>query len=140
MLVPATKGEALIIGPVPGVRYGDDSPLSVRGRAAAGTSQRCLGPRAAFAAAPGGTVPSFYRASSGAEIDLLLELPGRRKPWAIEIKRGLAPKVERGFHAACEVVRPERRRVVYGGRERFAIAEGVEAVPLIDPCEEIAAA
>ncbi|MCC7113845.1 MAG: hypothetical protein IT520_05610 [Burkholderiales bacterium] len=85
-------------------------------------------------------MPSFYRASSGAEIDLLLELPGRRKPWAIEIKRGLAPKVERGFHAACEVVRPERRRVVYGGRERFAIAEGVEAVPLIDPCEEIAAA
>ena len=42
----------------------------------------------------------FYRSSGGAEIDLLLSWP-KGAPWAIEIKRSLAPKVERGFHAAC---------------------------------------
>jgi hypothetical protein len=29
--------------------------------------------------------------------------------------------------------------VVYGGTERLAIAEGVEAVSLVDPCVEVAA-
>ena len=54
-----------------------------------------------------------------------LTLPGGRL-WAIEIKRGLAPQLERGFHLACDDVRPERRLVVYGGTERFPLAEGVE--------------
>jgi len=67
----------------------------------------------------------------------LLKLPGRRKAWAIEIKRGLAPKLERGFHLACDAARPERRSVVYGGIERFPLAEGVEAIPLVTLCEEI---
>ena len=39
---------------------------------------------------PFGTEASFYRASGGAEVDLILALPGR-KPWAIEIKRSLEP-------------------------------------------------
>ena len=30
--------------------------------------------------------------------------------------------------------------VVYGGAERFPLAEGVEAVPLVDLCEELSAA
>ena len=50
----------------------------------------------------------------------------------------LAPKIERGFHLACDDVRPGRRRVVYGGTERLAIAEGVEAVSLVDSCVEVA--
>lgn len=75
-----------------------------------------------------------------ASIDLLLQLPGQRSPWAIEIKRGLAPKVERGFHFACETVRPQRRLVVYGGVERFPLAGGVEAASLPDLCEELSAA
>jgi len=60
--------------------------------------------------------------------------PHRRK------KRGLAPKIERGFHLACESVRPERRLVVYGGVERFPLADGVEAVSLGDLCGELPAA
>lgn len=92
-----------------------------------------------IAAAPSGAEAYFYRTAAGAEIDLLLTLPGHRKPWAIEIKRGLAPKLERGFHAACETVRPERRLVVYGGAERFSLAGGVEAVALLDLCAELAA-
>jgi predicted AAA+ superfamily ATPase len=93
-----------------------------------------------IAAAPGGAEAHFFRTAAGAEIDLLLKLPGRRKPWAIEVKRGLAPKLERGFHLACDAVRPERRLVVYGGVERFPLAEGVEAVSLIELSRELAAA
>ncbi|MBM4245726.1 MAG: ATP-binding protein [Deltaproteobacteria bacterium] len=107
------------------------------GHPVAGASWEGLAVESLIAAAPGGTGAHFYRTSAGAEIDLLLKLPGRRAPWAIEIKRGLAPRIERGFHLACDAVRPERRSVVHGGRERFPIAEGVEAVPLVDLCEEL---
>lgn len=105
----------------------------------AGGSWEGLAVESLIASAPGGTEAYFFRSSGGAEIDLLLKRPGERKPWAIEIKRGLAPKVERGFHSACEAVKPLQRRVVYGGVERFPIAEGVEAVSLVDLCGELAA-
>jgi predicted AAA+ superfamily ATPase len=106
----------------------------------AGGSWEGFGVESLIAAAPNGTEAYFFRTAAGAEIDLLLELPGQRAPWAIAIRRGLAPKVERGFHLACDDVRPGRRLVVYGGAERFPLAENVEAVPLIDLCEEITAA
>jgi hypothetical protein len=93
-----------------------------------------------IASSPSGTEAYFFRTAAGAEIDLLLKLPGHRRPWAIEIKRGLAPKIERGFHLACDAVRPERRLVVYGGTERFPLADGVQAVSLGDLCEELSAA
>ncbi|MGQ0655892.1 MAG: ATP-binding protein [Betaproteobacteria bacterium] len=106
----------------------------------AGASWEGLAIESLIAAAPDGTEAYFFRTAAGAEIDLLLKFPGRRKSWAIEVKRGLAPKIERGFHLACESVRPERRLVVYGGVERFPLAEGVEAVSLVDLCAELAAA
>lgn len=90
-----------------------------------------------IASAPEGTEAHFYRTAAGAEIDLLLHLPGEAGPWAIEIKRGLAPKLGRGFHSACEVVQPSRRHVVYGGSERFPLGDGVEAWPLADLCAEL---
>lgn len=120
--------------------------LGIEGREAllahpvAGGSWEGLAVESLIAAAPDGTEAHFFRSSAGAEIDLLLKIPGGRKPWAIEIKRGLAPKIERGFHSACEAVKPLQRRVVYGGVERFPIAEGVEAVSLVDLCGELAAA
>jgi predicted AAA+ superfamily ATPase len=105
----------------------------------AGGSWEGLALESLIAAAPVGTEAYFFRTATGAEIDLLLKLPGRRKPWAIEVKRGLAPQLERGFHLACDDVRPERRLVVYGGKERFPLADGVEAASLVDLCEELAA-
>jgi predicted AAA+ superfamily ATPase len=81
-----------------------------------------------------------FLALGSALIDLLLKLPGHRAPWAIEIKRGLAPKIERGFHLACDDVRPGRRLVVYSGTERFALTDAVEAVSLVDSCKELTAA
>ncbi|RWG10918.1 MAG: ATP-binding protein [Mesorhizobium sp.] len=83
------------------------------------------------ATAPAGTLSNFYRTAAGAEIDLLLTLPGQRL-WAIEIKRSLAPKVEKGFHQACEDLTPERRVVVFPGSERFPLQHGIEAMPLQD--------
>lgn len=81
--------------------------------------------------APGRTEAQFYRASGGAEIDLVLTLPGRR-PWAIEIKRSLDPKPARGFHSACLDVKPEARFVVYPGSERFALSKGLDALSVVD--------
>jgi predicted AAA+ superfamily ATPase len=106
----------------------------------AGGSWEGLAIESLIAAAPAGAEAYFFRTAAGAEIDLLLKLPGRRKPWAIEVKRGLTPQLERGYRLACDDVRPERRLVVYGGTERFPLAEGVEAASLIDMCEEVAAA
>lgn len=106
----------------------------------AGGSWEGLAIESLIAAAPNGTEAHFFRTAAGAEIDLLLKLPGQRAPWAIEIKRGLAPKIERGFHLACDDVRPGRRLVVYSGAERFPLAEAVEAVALVDLCEDLAAA
>lgn len=80
-----------------------------------------------IAAAPRSTTSSFYRSAAGAEIDLLLHLPGGQL-WAIEIKSGLIPKLERGFHAARQDLQPHRSFVVYAGQERFPVAEGVEAI------------
>lgn len=87
--------------------------------------------------APPWTSAFYYRTSAGAEIDLLLELPGSRL-WAIEVKRSLSPKVERGFHSACDDVKPERRLVVYAGSERVPLPHDVEAVGLATLAKELA--
>ena len=86
--------------------------------------------------APAWTSPFYYRTSAGAEIDLLLELPGGAL-WAIEVKRSLSPKVERGFHIACDDLRPARRLVVYAGDERLVLPLGVEAVGLRELAGEL---
>jgi hypothetical protein len=79
----------------------------------------------------------FYRTSGGAEIDLLLVWP-RGELWAIEIKRSLSPKVERGFHAACADLSPSRKLVVYPGAESFPLGNDVVAVPLAALCQQLA--
>lgn len=81
-------------------------------------------------AAPRGTAASFYRTANGAECDLVLELPGRRRPWAIEVKRGAPPRLSRGFHSARADLRAERAFVVYPGEARYPMSGGVEAVSL----------
>jgi len=73
-----------------------------------------------IAAAPEGTVPMFFRTAAGAEIDLLLDVP-KDGLWAIEIKRGLSARPEKGFFTACEDLKPARRFVVNSGGERRKI-------------------
>ena len=80
-----------------------------------------------LAVLPWRTQPLFYRTAVGAEIDLVLERPDGDL-WAIEIKRGLAAKLERGFHHAREDLAPTKAFVVYSGEERYPVADGVEAI------------
>lgn len=82
-----------------------------------------------IAAAPRDSEAYFYRSGAGAEIDLVLCLPGR-KPWVIEVKRSLAPKLERGFYHACEDVQPEARFVVMAGNEAFPLRNDTLALGL----------
>ena len=42
----------------------------------------------------------------------------------------LAPKLERGFHSACEDLLPTQRFVVYPGTESYPLRDGVQATPL----------
>ena len=87
--------------------------------------------------APSNVQAYFYRTSAGAEIDLLLVWPGGEL-WAIEIKRSLTPKLERGFHIACADLKPARKLVVYPGQGSFPLGADVQVVPLATLCEEIA--
>ena len=89
-------------------------------------------------AAPEFAQSSFYRTATGVEVDLVLELPGNKR-WAIEIKRGLAPKAEKGLHTAIEDVRPDRTFIVYGGDERYPKAQGIEAIGLRELADELSA-
>jgi predicted AAA+ superfamily ATPase len=82
-----------------------------------------------LAVAPQGSVAGFYRTQNGAEIDLVLELPGG-EVWAIEIKRSLYAPLARGFHQACADLKPARRWVVHAANERFGLGEGLEGIGL----------
>lgn len=89
------------------------------------------------AAAPNRTAPFFYRSAVGAEIDLLLEIPGHGH-WAIDITRG--PSLpEKGFHIACDDVTPTKRFVVNSGNERYSISKGLETVGLAEMAKILSA-
>ncbi len=90
-------------------------------------------------AAPAHAQWGHYRTRSGAEIDLTLDL-GASKLWAIEVKRSSAPSVSRGFHAACDDLRPTRKYVVHAGDESFPLRHGVEAITLPDIVQQLSAA
>jgi len=84
-----------------------------------------------IAMAPSGTVPGFYRTSGGAEIDLILELPGG-KLWVMEIKRSLGSKPSRGFYEACEDLKPARKFLVHSGIDRYPLGEKIEAIGVLE--------
>ena len=60
---------------------------------------------------------------------MVLELPGNRL-WAIEIKRSLAPKVEKGFRVALADLGLDKAFLVYPGEERYPKGDGIEAIGL----------
>ena len=91
-----------------------------------------------LACAPAQVQAHFYRTSGGAEIDLLLAWPNGDL-WAIEVKRSLTPKVERGFHAACDDLKPTRKLLVYPGADTFPLGHNMQAVPLAALCQELVA-
>lgn len=82
-----------------------------------------------IAASPAGTESYFYRTSAGAELDLVLRLPGSAT-WAIEIKRTTSPKVSRGFHLAAEDIKADRKILVYAGERDVPAGDALRALPL----------
>jgi predicted AAA+ superfamily ATPase len=89
-----------------------------------------------LAAAPDDVQGCFYRTGGGAEIDLLLTWPNGSL-WAIEIKRSMSPKLERGFHLACADLNPSRKIVVYPGKELYRLAPDIEAMSLRDIAQQL---
>lgn len=73
---------------------------------------------------------SFYRTSSQAEVDLVLEGPDKQV-WAIEIKRSLAPTVSKGFYYACDDIKATHKFVIYPGNDAFPLSNGVEVMGLL---------
>ena len=114
-----------------------DDLESVLGHPIAGASWEGFVIETLLRAAPERTQASFYRTASGVEIDIVLELPGARV-WAIEIKRGLAPAVSRGFRVAIDDVQPDRAFIVHGGEDRYPKGSGVEAIGLRELANELA--
>jgi uncharacterized protein len=90
-------------------------------------------------AAPERARGSFYRTATGVELDLVLELGGRHGLWMLEIKRSLAPKIEKGLHVAIGDLKPRKTLIVYAGQERYPLADGVEAIGVREAAALLAA-
>ncbi|PRD46933.1 ATP-binding protein [Sphingobacterium haloxyli] len=72
---------------------------------------------------------SYYRSSTQAEIDLVLE-SSENEIWAIEVKRSAAPAIKKTFHQACEDINANKKFVIYNGSEQFPITNDTEAIGL----------
>jgi len=73
---------------------------------------------------------SFYRSSSGAEIDLILEKGIQRI--AVEIKTSPAPKLGQGFFEALKIVQPQHAFVIAPVKDSFPIKGDIWVYPLKD--------
>ena len=113
-----------------------DDTESVLGHPVAGGSWEGFVIETLIRAAPERGGASFYRTSTGVEIDLILELPGSQV-WAIEIRRGLVHPVGKGFHAALADMNPDEAFIVHGGDDRYSMAGGIQAMGLKELAEEL---
>lgn len=84
---------------------------------------------------PKSVTPNFYRSSGGAEIDLILSFG--KEIWAIEIKRSLTPKIEKGFYHGCETINATQRFIVYPGDEAYPLKNDVTAISLAELMKRI---
>lgn len=78
---------------------------------------------------------SYYRTTAQAELDLVLEGPGK-EIFAVEIKRSIATRVTKGFHLASEDIEATRKFVVYSGHETFPLTNDTEAIGLSNFLQE----
>ena len=50
--------------------------------------------------------------------------------WAIESKRSLSARVEKGCYIVCEDLQPARSFIVHAGEDRYPVSENIEAISL----------
>jgi uncharacterized protein len=72
----------------------------------------------------------YWATHQGAEIDLLLFKHGRRI--GVECKRSDAPSMTPSMRIALADLKLDRLVVVYPGERRYALADSVEVIPLVD--------
>lgn len=109
---------------------------SVLGHPVVGGSWEGFSIETLIAAAPVGTEHFFYRTAAGAELDLVLRLPGNAI-WAIEIKRTTTPKVSRGFHLSVDDIKADRKILVYAGEREVPAGDGLRVMPLATAVEQL---
>jgi len=71
--------------------------------------------------------PSFMRTSNGAEVDLVLELAGKRH--LIECKLSKAPKPSRGFYELVNDIMPDKAWIVAPVDEPYEVKKGITVLP-----------
>ncbi len=71
---------------------------------------------------------SFYRDSSGNEVDLVLEKGGQKV--AIEIKLSTSPKLEKGFWNAIKFLRPDQSWVIAQVDSPYSFKQNVQVADL----------
>ena len=79
--------------------------------------------------------PSFYRSSSGAEVDLVLER--NQKKICIEIKASSTPKLTQGFYEALKVIRPTKSYVVANIKDSYPMKKDIYAMSLNQLLKEL---
>ena len=79
----------------------------------------------------------FWRAHTGAEVDLLV-IRGRERR-AFEIKRASAPRTTRSMHTAIEDLGLDRLDVIHGGRDTYPLRDRIRAVSIFRIHEDVPA-
>ena len=83
-----------------------------------------------LATVPSNWRPWFYRTSGGAEIDLILERPGRRPFLAFEVKYSPSPSPSKGFWTALTDLGLEEGYVICPCEEQYPLGHGVSTLPI----------
>ncbi|MFP4289938.1 MAG: ATP-binding protein [Bacteroidales bacterium] len=71
---------------------------------------------------------SFYRSATGDEMDLIMQKPGLRI--AIECKASTAPKPEKSFYRALEVIKPDKTYIVAPVKGHYPYKTGIDVCGL----------
>ena len=81
--------------------------------------------------------PGFFHRNAGVAVNFLSSW-ANGEHWAIEVKRSTTPKVGRGFHSACEDIKPVKKWVIYPGTEAYPLAGDIQVMPLHIAMRELA--
>ncbi|MBW1849578.1 MAG: ATP-binding protein [Deltaproteobacteria bacterium] len=102
------------------------------GHAVRGTSWEILVIEQLASCLPLGWELGFWRTSGGSEIDLLL-ITGDQVKIAVEIKTGLIPRPDRGFHEGCKDLKPKEEWIIYPGKRIIPLNKGKTlALPVME--------
>lgn len=70
----------------------------------------------------------YWATQGGAELDLMLDIRGRR--CGVEVKYSDAPRLSKSMTTAMYDLRLHKMYVVYPGPQRYSLGSGIEALPL----------